>query len=479
MNIQTPPPPSKGLPIFGLAQSKHRGVILNAVLLFSLFSSLYVAGPVSSQVLSMWEDTFTGVCKFHVRWLIHSSHIGEAFARLQAARRVIADRKKNDRRSGGREEKNGPQSPSSHFAGYDDVDEVFLTNQRGDVDIRFITKPATLSLTITTTLPAHLKDKNGPRLVHAFDASTGDFSPVDATDSIVKHKHPRALGAEAIAHASSLAEEALAANSEKSATKERHGFFLEKRKRAEENASGGRSSGSGSGGLSSTTAEMSVCISESEGETSNSDNSNARKDIDPQCEGIEPGNEECHDASSDSTEADYCTLPDAPLGVPARRRQPVDKEGMKRPRSPSDREDVDVVAPPVRHLADDGSPVTNEIQNQGPLRKRPRRLAMPPVWPVDSTTTSTPSSLSPEPPLSVFSSPSKLRPSIRRMGVRDRTIKVAAEKPVGLSYVSQRTRIGDDYQVDIPDLLTVQERATANVAAPPGTGGKMVRRVPT
>lgn len=407
----------------------------------------------------MWEDTLTGVCKFHVRWLVHSSDVPKAFTRLQAARRAIADQNKTGRSSDDEEIK-GASQPSGHSDDFDG-DEVFLTSKREDVDIQFIVKPVNISFTISTKLSAHSKDERGPRLTHAFDASTGDFLPVESTDSSMKH--PGARGVKAIAQRSKLSEEGLAANSEKN-VKRSHRWLLPKQARSQAYASGG--SGSGSCELSNTTtAAMSVCISESEGEASNSDNSNAREEA-PQADGIESGNEVGHGDSSDSTDAD---CPDAMLRAPARESNPlVDAENMKRPRYLFDQVDDDVVDPPAQQLAI--SLGEREGKDEESRRKRPRRLTMPPVdW------GTSPSPLSSEQVPST-SSPSKRRPSIRRGKARRRTVKVTAEETLEPDYPPRRTLVGEDYQVDIPDLLSVQERKRANVVSPAGTGGKMVSR---
>lgn len=427
----------------------------------------------------MWEDTFAGVCKFHVRWLVHSSDIPKAFARLQAARRAIAVQQKTERSSD--DENMKETSPPSGHADEHDGNEVFLTSKMGDIEIRFVVKSVTLSfaICIPTKLPAHVKGKRRPLLAHAFDGSTGDFVPVELTNSIVQH--PRARDANAIAQELKLAEEALAANSEKGKRKGR-GWLLPKRTRAEIDASGGTGStssgggsggGSGSGTLSSTTAAMSeYVISKSDGEASNRNISNDAREEAGESDGIESRSEPGHDDSNCSTDVDCQTLPDAPPSSrAARRRYPGhDDEELKRPRSYSDQLHGVVVAPPAQHLT--LSPAIGTVKDAGPLRKRPRRLAMPLV---DKGTTRPPRSSK---RLSAAASPSRRRPSIRRMRTRGRAVKVVAEETTESDYLLRRTLVGEDHQVDIPDLLSVRERERANVAAPAGTGSKMVSSAP-
>ncbi|CBJ28283.1 expressed unknown protein [Ectocarpus siliculosus] len=80
---------------------------------------------VSPTVLSMWEDTFTGLFKFHARWLVHSSDLPEdAFARLQAARRAFA----------GEWSESGSDSGPDHPAKSDDMEWKQEDEESGDDD---------------------------------------------------------------------------------------------------------------------------------------------------------------------------------------------------------------------------------------------------------------------------------------------------------------------------------------------------------
>lgn len=165
----------------------------------------------------MWEDTFTGVFKFRGRWLVHSSHLPEeAFARLQAARSGTETTSAMK----------GVSPPPSKYADHFDGDEVFLTDKVVDLDISIIVKPLALFVDDTAKIPPTVKNKVGPRLTHAFDASSGDFIAVGRTDAILKRA--RARCAEAFARASILAEEAAAAKSGKPVTRS-SGWLLPKR----------------------------------------------------------------------------------------------------------------------------------------------------------------------------------------------------------------------------------------------------------
>jgi len=51
----------------------------------------------------------------------------------------------------------------------------------------------------------------------------------------------------------------------------------------------------------------------------------------------------------------------------------------------------------------------------------------------------------------------------------------AAEEAEEADYSPRSTMVGDEYQVDIPDLLSAKDRKKAAAPPPPGTGAKMVR----
>ena len=134
-----------------------------------------------AQVLSMWEDTFTGVFKFRARWLIHTNDLPkDVLSRLRAARRSFS-------RSG------RPSKGDTRRCDDEVGDEVFLTPKTDDLEVRLISRPATLSVTTSpgTEITMELEGKMGLRLTHTYDDSTGDFVPVDDTDSILERARVR------------------------------------------------------------------------------------------------------------------------------------------------------------------------------------------------------------------------------------------------------------------------------------------------
>lgn len=445
----------------------------------------------------MWEDTFTGAFKFQARWLVHSSTLpDDAFARLQAARRAFADEKESDSDSGGKgASAKKVDSPPSKEIDEDDGDEVFLTDNKSELDIRFIVKPVTLNVDITTELPTHLKGTLGPRLTHAFDASTGDFIPVERTDAVIKRM--RARHAEAVARASRLADEAAATKSGKPVTQS-SGWLLPKRRTAAAAGSSGRGDG---GRGSSKMAATSVRDSDSEGEPSQSEREHEGANSDD----MEWENEGHDDDDSASTDTDFQQIPNAPPRKSSRRKKPPVVYDDERP-----------VAPPAQNASLASS------KSEEPLRKRPLRLSMPPVEeepplssdeieePVASYSTSNsstvdndarsiqtrkssaaarertprssarrsllcPSAHAAEEPASPGAAASaKPRPSIAGKRKRGRPAKTAVAETEETDFPPQRTLVGDDYQVDIPDLLSMKDRKKETAPPSTGTGAKMV-----
>lgn len=448
---------------------------------------------ITSQVLSMWEDTFTGAFKFQARWLVHSSTLpDDAFARLQAARRAFADEKESGSDSGKETSVVKGDSTPPEEADEDDGDEVFLTDKKSELDIRFIVKPVTLNVDITTELPTHLNGKMGPRLTHAFDASSGDFIPVERTDPVIKRM--RARHAEAVARASRLADEAAATKSGKAVTQS-SGWLLPKRR----TAAGAGSGGSADGGLRrSVTAATSVRDTDSEGEPSESDREREEANSDD-TEWENEGDDD--DDSASSTDTDFQQIPNAPPRKSARRRKP-----------PVVYDDEPPVASPTQN------PSLAPLKREESLRKRPLRLAMPPVEeepllsaeeheeepvasssavdndgrsvqtrkssaagrgrvPASSATRSLlcPSAHAMEDPTSPgVAASAKPRPSIAGKRKRGRPAKATVAETGESEIPPQRTLVGDDYQVDIPDLLSMEDRKKETAPPPAGTGAKMV-----
>ncbi|CAM9742455.1 unnamed protein product [Ectocarpus sp. 4 AP-2014] len=452
----------------------------------------------------MWEDTFTGLFKFHARWLVHSSDLPEdAFARLQAARRAFA----------------GEEEPGSVNESREETEmknEVFLTNKREDLDVRAVAKPITLSVATTAAERAIEPKRNmGPRLTHAFESSSGDFIPVEPTDAIVKRA--RARHAETATRSSRLVEGTAAARSGKSVTQSSNGWLLPNRRTRVSTRTVSDAGTSRTGGNVAAAAATSVRDTESEEEWSESgsdsgpDHPAKSDDMEWKQEDEESGGDNGDDDDdSDSTGEDQQPS-DAPPRKSTRRKKPLlangdddDEKGVKR-----------------RASASSPSPVSGTPPTQNPPlsprstthAKRPRRLAMPPVegnpslsarldsektdqslppTAADSGVTGkdrrinrvrtasagsaewTPPGATPSPPGDEEGPASsvKRRLSIAGKRKRGRPAKTAVEES---DYPPRRTLVGDGYQADIPDLLPAEERKAA-APTPAGTGAKMVWR---
>ncbi|CAM9512220.1 unnamed protein product [Scytosiphon promiscuus] len=458
--------------------------------------------PCAVQVLSMWEDTFTGVFKFRGRWLVHASGLPkDAFARLRAARRTFTDGEE-----GGSASSTVESKPSQEA---DEIeDEVFLTAKREDIDVRRIVKPITLSVSTTSgKAPPERKDTSGPRLTHAFEDPSGDFVPVERTDPVIKRARVR--HEEAVARAAMLADEAAAAKSGKPVSQS-SGWLLPKRKSPASCAAGARGGGPGR-----TVTATSVRDSESEGES----DSESGPEEPPKSDDTEWEQDDEDDASdeddSDSTDADY-QLADAPPRKSARRKKPLSQEsngsrdgeakpsGVDATQSPEPNASCTRAASPAGH---------------GPFRKRPRRLAVPPVAgepalslrqeetrdspsscagaasslsaerrddrPVRARKASvggrgrtpSPATLSLMNPSREPAAPPNDRPSIAGKRKRGRPAKATAVgEPEESDFPPRHTLVGGDHQADIPDLLSAKDRKKATVPPPAGTGAKMVWR---
>lgn len=457
----------------------------------NIFNILCVV--VTSQVLSMWEDTFTGAFKFQARWLVHSSALpDDAFARLEAARRAFADEKESGSDSGDKESSvMKADSPPSKEADEDDGDEVFLTDDKSELDIRSIVRPITLNVDITTEPATHLKGKIGPRLTHAFDASSGDFIPVERTDAVIKRM--RARHAEAMARASRLADEAAATKSGKPVTQSSGWLLPKRRAAAAADSGGGGGSAVGSSAATATSVRDTDSEEPSEHEEGNSDE-------------MEWENEDDDDDST-STDTDSQKFPNAPPRKSARRKKP-----------PVIYDDESAGAPPAHNN------FAAPTKREEPPRKRPLRLAMPPTEEdpslssqedeeeavashsitsnssaVDndgrsiqtrkssaaargriSLSSSTRSLLCPSPhemddPTSPgAASSAKRRPSIAGKRKRGRPAKASSAENEETDFPPQRTPVGDDHQVEIPHLLSGKDRESETTPAPGRAGAKMV-----
>lgn len=447
-----------------------------------------------------------GVFKFRARWLVRSSGLPEdALARLQAARLAFGDDNHTCRGAKANSVTEDGSPPSKHACDLDD-DEVFLTNEVVDLDVSLIIKPIILCAGETTEFFNDFKGKIGPRLTHAFDASSGDFIAVERTHAIIKRA--RARFAEATALTLMLAEDAAATKSGKSVTQS-NGWLLPKPVGPRE---------SGGGRFSDITTSASVRDTESEGDHDESDNNERDKNL--RSDETERELQKYYD-ESDSRDTDYRKLSDVPSRNPARGKHLVHDKDVEKQPSPLSSWVEPPEALPTQHV----SPSLSE--HQEPARKRSRRLAMPPVeepglslghkeeqlihsCPAGPTSAaadevgyhrvrarkdgvgtggrnsnslvkrSSPvycSSNALDAPDSTSAerlSPSKLPSSITGERKRVRLARVGAGEAGESSYAPRHTRIGDDYQVDIPDLLSVQERKNDASHVHTGADSKMV-----
>lgn len=487
-----------------------------------------VQSKLLQQVLSMWEDTFTGVFRFHVRWLVHSSGLPEdAFARLQAARRAFSDEKEADHGSGKHKADKGdndesatkaePPSPAQaadKMDGDGDGDEVFLTTKTDDIDVRIVVKPAVVSVALkASTIPAFFKDKGklGPRLSHFFEASSGDFIPVEHTHSVMKRA--RARQAEAVARASKLTEKSAAAKGGKPLAQS-NGWLMPKRRSGAAAAPG------------DTAAATSVRDSNSEVGSNEGGNNEPEPEAEPAKSDDMEWDIERDNDDSDSTDMDYQQPSDVPPRKSARRKKPLvfddddyhdqeegeegEGEGVKRAgsRGPSPPPHVvdGAATPPFR-----STPLALIKPDQS-VRKRPRRLAMPPAEgdPVSPTVHAEGSSAGDTdgrpartrkasaeargritPPRAVFSQETEdpalpnRRPSIAGKRKRGRPTKAAAAAAAAAAageveeadFPPRRTPVGDDHQVAIPDLLSLAARKEEAVPPPKGADAKNVAKM--
>eukprot|EP00752_Nemacystus_decipiens_P008516 g7605.t1 len=471
--------------------------------------------PRLAQVLSMWEDTFTGVSKCHVRWLVHSSDLPEdAFSRLQAARRAFADEDKEEEeeadQDSGKDKGKHPavkgelQSPSQASASNDkkrdggngknkdndDDNEVFLTGKTEDLDVRLIVKPVTLSVAKAAKapalpLPTSLKGKLGPRFSHAFDAATGDFIPVEPTDAVIKRQ--RARQEEAVARASRLAEESAAATSRKRPLSRNNGCLMPKRR------SGAAAESSGGTAAASVRDSDDSEVDSSEAEADEPEEEPAKSD-DMEWD-IERDNDD-----SDSTDMDLQQLSELPPRKSARRRKPLvfDDESVKDSGSPAP-------SPPEPHVVDGAitPPPLAPIKQEQSLRKRPRRLAMPPAEgepgppPADAEDSSAPlldtdgrsvrtrkasaDARERTPPYPALASRRLSIAGKRKRGRPTKAAAAAAAASAGeveeADFPPRRTPVGDAHQVAIPDLLSYAARKDGALPPPKGAGDKNVAKM--
>ncbi|CAM9435626.1 unnamed protein product [Ectocarpus fasciculatus] len=467
-----------------------------------------------AQVLSMWEDNFTGLFKFRARYLVYASDLPEdAIARLGKARLAFEGKGTTGSNSDDMAASTSDRSSTLSKRGQNaDCDEVFLTNKMEDLDAVLIVKPITLCVGMCDDSPAGWKDKLGPRLTHWFDARSGEFSPVERLDAIAKRARIRHV--EAVARASRRAEEVAAADSGQPAMQS-SGWLLPKRRTT---APAAAKSGVDRRGIIAAAASVGDTMSDGEPSDGEPSEGEAPKPNDREWENDHQDSDYASDLS-ESTDTGNHNAQQLRVRKSSRRKKSLgqeDDQGMDpssddmiQTSSSSLPLAVPAVTPPMRETA---VVPQKAVEQQGSLPRRPRRLAMPPVEgmpslnsrrfkePLSSSTTTPPkaggsiqtrtgsteaTSSSPTPSVSRSSAEasqnaggapgSKCRPSIGGTRTRGRSTK--ADVDVAKSDCApQHILVGDDYQADIPDLLSAKDRKKE--AGPPaaGTGAKMVWR---
>ncbi|CAB1100122.1 unnamed protein product [Ectocarpus sp. CCAP 1310/34] len=468
-----------------------------------------------AQVLSMWEDTFTGLFKFRARYLVYASDLpDDAVAGLVEARRKAEGTGTNgsmsDAKAPSTSNRSSPWSKGGQKAG---CDEVLLTNKWEDLDVVLIVKPITLRVGAQDDLLAGWKYNFGPRLTLFFDASSGEFTPVERTETIAKRARIRFV--ETVARGSRRAEEVAAANSGQPATQS-SGWLLPKRRAKGPAAAEGTAGRRGSIAAAASVGDTVSAREPSEGESSEGE--------DPMFDDLEWENDDQDsDYASDlnnSTDTRNHNALELPVRKSSRRKKSLGQEYdqdvdpssedkiQKSPSSPPLA--VSAAAPPMHT-----TPLVpqRDVGQQGPLPKRPRRLAMPPVEgmpalnsrrseePLSSSSTTTapkaggpvktraateaaPSS--PTPSVSRCSAEaardaggateSKCRRSIGGTRTRGRSTKAAVDGADKPDCDPQQILVGDDYQADIPDLLSAEDRKKEAGHPAARTGAKMVWR---
>lgn len=455
----------------------------------------------------MWEDDLTGAVKFRARWLVRSSDLSkEALSRLRTGRRRSAGDG-----SGGEEKPDlkGNSLPDQ-CRETDDDDEVFLTTKEEDLDADAIVKPVAISVAASATIDTLRKPKRkaGPRLTHAFDASSGDFTPVKDTHAIITRA--RARQTEGLASASSVSENSAAGKGGKPVAQSRP-WFLPKRK-------GRQAAGRGWDMVETPVRGTSK---EQDSSVSNGDPSVA---TDSEDRGVEQGehqegsddNDDNDDENKSSRVSDAAVASASPASAANSSDQAFTprKSGRQKKlqRSPNGREAVEVPWHGRR-------PGVSEVERQGPPRParfrrlvmtaadppRTRRLAMPSAdtagaaakcagggaVPHAANVRGSPgsvrtrrssagaagappslmgSSTAPTAKL-ILSGKRKRTPTAKRMEGDNESCEVEAPDFIP----PRRTLVGEDHQVDVPDLLPAEDRSKAAAAGrAEGTGAEMV-----
>ena len=446
------------------------------------------------QVLSLWEDAFTGVFMFRARWLVHASDLpADVLSRLRTTRQVA----ESDRGA------TGSKKPVAKDQ--DGADEVFLTNRVEDVEVRSVVKPITLCVSSsgTTAVSPERNHKMGPRLTHAYFAASGDFRPLESTDPLLKRARVRQANAVALAFRADQEHEA--AKSGKPIVKS-NGWLLPKRRAFERR--GAQTAARGGGGDVEIAAPSLKCAGSHEISTSpivdiedESDDCGTDAPSNPEDgEWKEGDDEDASDSNSDRPKKSQPTLSGGESFT--KRKSPRQRKSQLSP-APDAKADNCSEANPEANTTTPNFQRRRRVpfkKRQVPLPPRPRRLAIPTmaeepviahvckasppasaefsmaakaVRPVRTRISIglEPQSSVPLPRSSSMEDVGKASPRQYISTKRKRSVPSEATKGANRSHHPPlRTLVGKDRQTDIPDLLSAAERKRPHT----GTGAKMV-----
>lgn len=427
----------------------------------------------------MWEDAFTGECKFRARWLVHFSSLPkDALSRFRAAHERFEENGMSNQDA--TRPDGGPSSPET------DENNYFLTAKQEDLLVAMITKPVTICVAGTPL------DKAGLRLTSAFDDTSGDFTPLEGTDPIVA----RALARQA--------EEAVAPASRGSDGTTVSDWLLPKGAASLSDRGGGEADDPVGGVALSSARDTETEEDSSDGDSIGAEDpvSVGVEDWDQSEQGDDEGAYESSQGGEIDANSSAVTPQHASVGINdeeyAAPTKPDLSGGCQRSPGQSNNEMSDSftqanAAPAPPHGS---SGVPGSMSTESSLPARSRRLAMPPAEgdaasPTDANT----SPLNPANRYSMRARQSvgiggrgpqtlslcetrKAAPaSSKRLlsGKRKRATKPAEEGSESEDeYPPRRTAVGDEFQVDIPDLLPAEEREKAT-GSEEESGAKMVR----
>lgn len=429
----------------------------------------------------MWEDTFTGACKFRARWLLRACDLPQDALRRLRKLREESSQKQND------------ENPHEETRHKDDTDEVFLTPRTEDLELRMIAKPATLFVCTSEggeTL-RNCEGKPGPRFTHKFCPSTGEFSVLSLTEEVIV----RAKARQADATVASSGSDKEGSTTKRGSTAD--GWLPQKgRSLATRGRGRGRGRGGRGGPRGSSRARVTGTQNRSQSpanfpERDGSDESEAVQDPD---EAWEEGDDGVSDSDSDADfESSYGSVVVSPKTA-----QDEDDVGSKktarqrrsqRAAAASDSGTTALACDEEKNVSKTNRPNTHQLprrprapvsRRQGPLPPRPRRLAMPPTLAqgiAKSSSSSMSNSGTSAPCAPRATPPMKTRPTTTGKGkvsptqsspitamaeverpsyVPTKRRKVTAGKALAMNtshYPPRRTSVGKEYQAEIPDLL--------------------------